>query len=31
MVATWDAQCQYEGQPSGNILQVACSQRGNYL
>jgi hypothetical protein len=31
MVATWDAQCAYEGQPSGNILQVACSQRGNYF
>ena len=31
MVATWDAQCAYEGQPSGNILQVACSERGNYF
>jgi hypothetical protein len=31
MVATWDVQCAYEGQPSGNILQVACSERGNYF
>ena len=22
MMPTWDAQCQFEGQPSGNILQV---------
>ena len=31
MVATGDVQCAYEGQPSGNILQVACSERGNYF
>lgn len=24
-------QCAYEGQPNGNILQVACSERGNYF
>merc|ERR1719201_2783616 len=31
LVSVWDAQCMYEGQGSGNILQIACSQRGNYF
>ena len=31
LVSVWDAQCMYEGQAYGGILQVACSQRGNYF